>query len=112
MKTQSQLLKDFYNAYHAWLENGADIGDLNFYRGVGLCGNLLNYSCNKLDFNIKKDLTSFKMAKFELIDQFDNADLDTKYPFNDGNCGPYDREASEDSSYLNPKRIQWVKDHL
>lgn len=53
-QTQSQLLKDFYNAYHTWLEKGAEIEEGTFSRGTGLCANLLSYSCDMLDFDIKK----------------------------------------------------------
>ncbi len=112
MQTKSQLLQDFYNAYHNWLENGADIEDVTFSRGTGLCSNLTSYLSDWLDFEIQEDFTTFKKVRLELIQQFHDADLDPQFPFNGGESVCYDFEAQKDLSYLNPKRIQWVKEHL
>lgn len=87
-------LQQFYNDYAAWLDAGAPEGR-PFDRGYGLCHNLGKFA--------DRD------AHIEMTRQFEAAGLDIDYPF----TGRYQFETDFDNEtmHLNPKRIQWVKDH-
>ena len=91
-----KTLKEFYQAYAAWLDAGAP-EDQPFYRDSGLCLNMDKFGCGR-------------DAYIEMCSQFEAAGLNYKYPFNDGE-GDYLIHIGQDDHYINPERIKWVKDH-
>lgn len=96
-KEQSELLTQFYQAYLAWVEDGAPIINPNFKRRYGLCANVCDWApaCNLVD---------------EMTDQFEAAELNLLYPFNDYGAD-YKQDSKSRTHHLNEKRIQWVRDH-
>lgn len=90
-------LQQFYNAYAAWLDAGAP-DDQPFTRHTGLCYNLYKFGGNN---DVRKEMTR----------QFEEAGLDSHYPFNDGDVDDYEIRVDDLTQHLNLKRIQWVKDH-
>ena len=90
-----KTLKEFYQAYAAWLDAGAP-DFLPFSRASGLCNNLHSFTKS---FNAYREMES----------QFDDAGLDPDYPF--GGEDDYLGRSAERKQHLNPLRIQWVKDH-
>jgi hypothetical protein len=111
--SQSDELTAFYQAYVDWLDVGAPETVLHpknpfeFLRGVGLCGNLrlfcFQHSC----------YGHHTMYAGEMIRQFVEAGLDKQYPFNryskDENSMSI--EMRQDTCHINPKRLQWAKNH-
>jgi len=97
---QSEELTEFYTSYLAWLEEGAPAEP--FSRQEGLCW-CLNYFAVHCDYDAEKLLD-------EMCDQFREADLSVRYPFHrDGS--EFSNERTLAACHLNPKRIQWVKEH-
>jgi len=92
--SQSKELTQFYQEYKAWLDTGAP-QDKPFRRDRGLCNNMDLYM--NFDTNVY----------IELSDQFSKAGLDNVFPFDE--CDAY---MLDDNCHLNPKRIQWVTDHV
>lgn len=97
----SPELTAFYQAYNQWLEAGAPEEDPNFFRGAGLCANLNNWA----DWRQRANL------RWELEKQFQRAELDPFYPFNNESYSEYSIESNAMLSYLNPQRVAWVKAH-
>jgi hypothetical protein len=93
---QSQKLTDFYNAYNNWLNDGAPAHEL-FSRETGLCSCIIMWLPGYLQI-------------IEMRSQFAAASLSTCYPFNE-EFDDYLADTNK-GAHLNPKRIQWVKDHL
>jgi len=95
---QSKELTEFYRAYLAWVEAGA-VYSGGFSVRYGLCNNLAKY---------------FHYSNYvlccELADQFEEAGLEHTLPFN-GDSHEYFYETNSGACHLNPKRIQWVRDH-
>lgn len=89
-------LQQFYNDYDAWLDAGAPEGQ-PFSRIQGLCRNLWDWSGydNRLQAEMRVHLKK--------------VGLNPAYPF--GGDDVYDDESLNATMHLNPKRIQWVKDH-
>ena len=101
---QSDELTAFYQAYRDWLDAGAIYKNtFEFHRGVGLCGNL------RLFCFIYGVFGQSQLFLDELEQQFNAADLDKNYPFSSAEI--YRLEVERDTAHLNPKRIQWVRDH-
>ena len=117
--SQSKQLTQFYKEYHRWIMHKAPVNFSSlpwykriyfsikpiklFERSLGLCGNLgLMYGCT----DVKEKVYS------EMIDQFIKESKDPIYPFNSLNETHYGVEALTLTCYSNPKRVQWVKDHL
>lgn len=91
-----KTLKEFYQAYAAWLDAGAPEGQ-PFDRGYGLCDNLYDqYYCHRGLMN-------------EMRGQFKKAGLDIDYPF--GGSEVFEDETDNSTMHTNPLRVQWVKDH-
>lgn len=91
----SKTLKEFYSAYATWLDFGAP-NFKPFSRAAGLCTNLFVFTKNR-------------DAYAEMESQFNDAGLDSNYPFG-GEEDYMDRSAAR-QQHLNPKRIEWVKEH-
>jgi hypothetical protein len=96
--SQSPELTAFYRAYAAWLDAGAPEVNVCFHRGIGLCGNLGSYAQRH----------GFDTAT--LGDELDLQFNGEAYPFNADEV-EYDYEADCDTSYLNPRRVAWVRAH-
>ena len=92
----NKLLQAFYNAYAAWLDAGAPQYE-PFCRESGLCHNLGKFGGDR-------------DAYIEMTRQFEAAGLDYRYPFNDGEAD-YMVHIGQEDHYINPLRVQWVKDH-
>lgn len=99
----SDLLKAFYLAYAAWLDDGADVND-SFTRDTGLCYCLLGY-CGDLSPDERDGYER------ELTAQFTDVGLSKNFPFNKDETD-YWKASAEDSHYLNPKRIAWVRNQV
>lgn len=93
---QSKELTEFYQAYLAWVQDGAPFG-AKFVRDSGLCLNLFRM--------YGRDIELYK----EMKRQFQCANLDDSYPFDDK--GEYYFACMNNCCHLNIKRIQWVTDH-
>lgn len=111
----SKDLQDFYNAYAQWLRDGSAIDDESyglgsFRRVYGLCANLVRW-CRKngIDFDSDSD---YHICD-ELTQQFVDAGLDRRTPFNSVLAGgrSYTAEVKSNSCHLNEARRQWVFDH-
>lgn len=96
----------FYQAYFAWLNSGALKGYLFDYSG-GLCWQLTvwcdNCRISKQERNQMLDI---------MRNDFIRAGMHEDFPFNDGLHFAFMRECEQRATHLNPKRIQWVKDHV
>ncbi|MDR5839344.1 hypothetical protein [Caballeronia sp. LZ034LL] len=99
---QSELLTKFYQAYVKWLDEGAPIYH-TFDRHHGLCMNLKRWSNRyaQVEYGSLID---------EMARQLEDVGLGFLHPFND-NSFSFNYEADRGESHLNPKRIQWVRDH-
>lgn len=105
--TQSKELTEFYQAYKKWLEEGAP-AERPFFRYWGLCSNFTAWAH---DYGAMNRQTIFTVGR-ELTQQFADAGLDIFMPFNAMKGGDnYTEEAASHQTHLNPKRIQWVKEH-
>lgn len=109
---QSELLTQFYRAYAGWLDDGAPQAVQIFQRDAGLCGNVMSWAAA-----IGKDGLHRKLLRDELRMQLKHAGMDMDYPFSpaDAPCGPHHYYHSIEQTrlicHLNPKRIEWVRDH-
>ncbi|UVD31660.1 hypothetical protein Pondi_00019 [Escherichia phage Pondi] len=89
-----KTLKEFYQAYAAWLDAGAP-EDQPFSRAYGLCDNLFTRGC----YDILRELKG----------HFKSEGYDPAYPF--GGSEVFETEMDNEEMHLNPERIKWVKDH-
>ena len=106
---QSNLLTQFYQAYAAWLDDGA-LDNVVFSRAHGLCTNLMRW-CTVTDQEIRilRDLHR------ELGDQFFQARMSELVPFNKDivhyHIEQGDGGLRQAACHLNRKRIEWVMQH-
>lgn len=89
-----RTLKQFYRQMQAWIDDGCPEHEV-FSRRCGLCVNLASWAWGD-DFN------------FDLKNQFDEAGLHRRHPFNGGNPEQYLNELDR---YKNPARLAWIKEH-
>lgn len=94
---QSKELTEFYIALQEWLDHGAD--SVSFHREYGLCDNLAVYH------------GIYAKVIDEMKEQFTSENLHRVYPFNEDST-EFDEECETSTCYKNPKRLQWIKDHL
>lgn len=98
---QSEALTRFYQAYLAWVEEGAPVENYhNFMRGYGLCVNINRYMDS---YGITQDLQE------EMMQQFKAAGLSVSYPFSQ--CHTYNLEKGLGTCYRNNNRMAWVRVH-
>ncbi|WP_244832349.1 hypothetical protein [Caballeronia sp. TF1N1] len=102
-KPQSELLTAFYQAYLWWLTLGAN-EDMGFSRYHGLCGALRQWANRNAQIE-------YRQLSDEMRMQFSWERLDFLHPFHP-TTQDYNREVDRGEAHLNPKRIQWVKDHV
>lgn len=100
----SELLKAFYLAYAAWLDDGAPTEQSTFSRKYGLCANVRVYARNRdmLGDDVENEL------RYQLIE----AGLDYYLPFNSPETNDYWDDVSNEVQHLNPKRIAWVRNQV
>lgn len=103
--SQSEELTTFYKAYLAWVEAGTPL-DLTMRGTDGLCGNLMRFCDAHYGFD---KITMRTLDEMNI--QFETAGLNHRYPFDDGEYRIYRRFAETGALHLNPKRIQWVREH-
>ena len=103
---QSIILRQFYQEYLAWVDMGAE-EDTLFDRNSGLCLQLTRYM-REVHPEINKRVPD---ELHELEKQFFTADLCPVMPFNNEDRS-YWSECFAKTCHLNPKRIQWVRDHV
>lgn len=104
--TQSELLTQFYKDWLAWLDAGADPKDQTFKRYSGLCTALYFWGIeNKISGITQRKLDS------EMLYQFEKAGLEMLYPF-DEDSAAFNQAHLHETHHTNPKRIQWVRDHV
>lgn len=104
-RVMSDRLQFFYEEIRRWYEGGCQNNrQTAFSEWYGLCTNLIAWA------TISKNLPidTVNKLKQELESQFKKAELDPRYPFNNGNFLQYD---SEVKWLNNSMRIQWLKDH-
>lgn len=101
MEEQSEQLTKFYQAYLAWVLEGAEAG-LGFSRGVGLCTNMYYWLPN--DYSLYSELLS------EMHTQFSAANLCEQTPF-DSILIEYPEESHNKECHKNPARLAWVRSH-
>lgn len=104
--TQSELLTQFYKDWLAWLDEGANPKHKTFKRITGLCG-ALNSWCRKKNLT----MTEYIWISQKMTQQFKDAGLNPYCPFDNGQ-GAYFDSAQYGTCHKNPKRIQWVRDHV
>jgi hypothetical protein len=92
-----KTLKDFYQAYAAWIEAGAPNGS-PFSRSAGLC------------YNLQLFTEDYSALLYEMSSQFKSEGLDKHYPFNIGE-EDYQYSSKKRNQYLNSRRIEWVMNH-
>ena len=92
-----KTLKEFYQAYAAWLDAGAP-QNKPFIRNAGLCHNLSIFT---------KD---YERLLNEMRSEFKAAGLDADYPFNIDEAH-YTYSSRTMMHYMNYKRIEWVREH-
>jgi hypothetical protein len=96
---QSKELTAFYRW---WLEESQKDDPIESVKRYGLCSNIYLY-CGNYNLN--------GYCLFcEMTNQFNKEGPCGLFPFNSD--GSYAAEVFSDSCHLNPKRVQWVKDHL
>lgn len=89
-----KTLKEFYQAYAAWLDAGAP--DLQpFDRRHGLCSQAMK--------------RPYSVPLNEIKKQFVDAGLDSLYPF--GGEEVFDVEYDNATAHLNSERNEWVREH-
>lgn len=98
---QTDLLTQFYRAYAGWLDAGAPEG-MGFSRYHGLCGALRQWGRHKVEYP--------KLGK-ELQEQLEARHTSFLHPFHELSS-QYNMEADRGACHLNPKRIQWVREHV
>lgn len=104
MAGQSLELTRFYQAYQAWMNSGAE-GNHTFQRSYGLCRCLYRWYLFSDDY-ITDRYTELNM---ELINQFEEADLDPKWPF--GGRDTFLKESDLNTMHINEHRRAWVTLH-
>ena len=93
-------LSDFYRDLQAWIDAGRPVHAL-FSHLYGLCTNLAVWSTHH-------GLNRFQMRD-ELSAQFEEAGLDSTYPFNPHSG--YWAETERGETWKNEQRLAWVKNH-
>lgn len=101
----SPHLKAFYQAYHAWLQEGAPTSNRTFLHGGGLCLNLYRFL-----LNLDLPDAEIEQVALEMKEQFEAADLDRVYPFNSSDKH-YQLEIETRTAWRNPERVAWVAKH-
>lgn len=103
MKSSDRLL-----SFYKWWAGSRDLVKLDPAPFLGLCGNLLRFGdaigCPYYDDMLLRTLDEMK-------DQFIQAKLDYKYPFNCGKTA-FMEETWINACLTNPSRIQWVQDRI
>ena len=97
----NDFLTQFYKTLLGWLDNPSE--KYPFSHRVGLCTNLSLY-CEMLELSPQQE----GQAKRQLEAQFEEAGLSSMLPFNDATH----RYALESNKYTNPKRLDWIKQHV
>ena len=92
---QTKRLRKFYKSYYKWIKKGAPEGR-PYSRSSGLC-----HSC--------QDVFESYYAKDEMNTQFNDAGLNSFYPFGEQK---YDRAGAKSKMHKDKNRIRWVKAHL
>lgn len=115
-----KTLTDYLQAYADWVAAGAP-QEKPFYRQVGLCGNVLDYTLSLKGIgycDCEAEDEAYREAEAEagVIEQSLKLRLHMKYkntafPFN-GDFAAYKVEASLDACHLNPERLAWVRSQL
>jgi len=98
----SNDLKEFYRAYKAWIDDGADLNHYLFKRRFGLCSNLLNFYHHGDRAN---------EALREMYSQFEDAGLSVDYPFDGCESKYFAAGLIKESHHANPARVKWVEEH-
>lgn len=102
----NQTLQAFYDAYGAWLKDGApkgvrvnDQGEC-FDHSYGLCSSL----------GMFMNTLKYTDAHLAMSSQFRKAGLDEGYPF--GGREKYRVDKCNKQMHLNPARRKWVFEHM
>ena len=98
----SNDLKEFYRAYKAWIDDGANLNHYRFKRRFGLCSNLLNFYYNSDRAN---------KALQEMCRQFEDAGLSADYPFDGCERKYFKAGLLRESHHTNPARNKWVEEN-
>jgi hypothetical protein len=104
-KTQSKQLTQFYQAYSAWLKQGAPVEDGVFTRNRGLCHSLWAYFRS-----VGLLAQAIVGIDDEMTLQFENADLSSTFPFNETSSS-YHQETETGTIHINAARRAWVQLH-
>jgi hypothetical protein len=100
--TQSAKLTEFYQSYAKWLDEGAP-DHKPFSRRFGLC--------TSFDDFMRDSYGAIDQACIaELYEQFVAAGLSGNYPFDTHMAYGEARHLAR--QHRNPKRIQWVREHI
>ena len=94
-------LQEFYNEINEWISKGCPYSVV-FATNGGLCRNLSQY--------LKYNNALAKSPVLAMPEQFLDAGLEFLMPFNES-PEDYRDECNNNTVFLNPKRIKWVKDH-
>ena len=89
--------RQFYREIQKWISEGMKDHPI-FHKDVGICSayHLWGHLNNNKIHDINAD--------------FETAGLDSVFPFNE-TLRDYMKELKTDSTYMNPRRIAWIKEH-
>lgn len=116
-------MKAFLQAYVAWVEAGAKLGDKVFTRTYGLCANSNEWERQRPGREVG---TECNQIEYEMKAMWEREGLDPVFPFNGGYMSSYDsagewNDVYEDGTWVsrlspyhheNPERMQWVHSQL
>lgn len=96
---------------------------LDYDKGLGLCGNTMEYYSSSVDGNIddlkqmlKEELDKdFKhLTGYTRLPQYAHEELRPRilFPFNDGDAAAYCRESNKGLCHKNPERLKWVRNKI
>lgn len=89
--------RQFYRDIQKWINEGMKNHPI-FHRSIGLCSAYrywIRYTGNK---------------RHNIVNDFTTAGLHHIFPFNE-NVPDYNKERMAYSTYMNPRRLAWIKEH-
>lgn len=89
--------RQFYRDLQKWISGGMKSHSI-FHKNVGLCST----------YHLWGHLNKNKIHDIET--DFETAGLNPTYPFNENRLD-YNEEKAADSTYINPRRLAWIKEH-
>lgn len=105
------ILKQFYKDLQAWIDAGFPV-HRSFKIERAVCSQLIAYTEDAEHYGYIRDVTCEELKR-----EFQEAGLDTMYPFNpvpgnENDLGKsFDEEFARETFYFNEARINWIWEH-